>query len=139
MTDRKPREAANSPGRGELRNFAFVLAGMIAAVFGLLLPWIWGYPYPRWPWAGAAALVAWGAFAPASLALPYRWWMRLAAVLGWINNRIVLGIVFYLLILPIGVIRRIVGGDPMRRGLDPNAQSYRIEREANQADLRRPY
>lgn len=140
MTDRKPRETAIEPQRNELRKFALVLAGMIAAVFGLLLPWIWTYDYPSWPWIAAAALAAWGVVAPLSLALLHRWWLRLAEVLGWINNRIILGAVFFLMIVPFGVLRRTFGGDPMRRNLDPDAQSYRIERDADHhADLRRPY
>ena len=140
MTDRKPQDPATRPGRNELRNFAFLLAGMIAAVFGLLLPWIWSFEYPTWPWIAAIALAACGAVAPVLLALPYRWWMRFAEVLGWINNRIILSAVFFLLILPFGVLRRTFGGDPMRRKLDSEAQSYRVERNADhRADLRRPY
>ena len=52
--------------------------------------------------------------------------MAAAEVLGWINTRILLGIVFYGLITPMGLVRRLRGGDAMRRRGDPGAATYRV-------------
>jgi hypothetical protein len=64
--------------------------------------------------------------APRVLAPVYRIWMTAGEALGWINTRILLGVVFYGLITPMGLIRRLRAEDPMRRRHDPAAQSYRV-------------
>ena len=44
--------------------------------------------------------------------------------IGWTVSHVVVSIVFYLVMTPIGLIMRMVGHDPMCRHLDPNASSY---------------
>jgi hypothetical protein len=56
--------------------------------------------------------------------------MGLADVLGWINTRILLSIVFFGLITPMGVVMRRLGKDPMRRAVEPAASTYRVNRTA---------
>jgi hypothetical protein len=48
-------------------------------------------------------------------------------VLGWVNTRIILGVLFYVKILPMGLIMRLCGIDPMARKHDKSASSYRIK------------
>lgn len=50
------------------------------------------------------------------------WWMQLAHALGWINARIVLSAIFFLVFMPVGLIARLVGWDPLRRRW-PSGQS----------------
>lgn len=61
----------------------------------------------------AALFAASAVIAPAALASAYRWWMRLAAALGWINTRILLIAIFYLVVTPVGLIMRIVRRSPL--------------------------
>jgi hypothetical protein len=111
-----------------LREFGLVTAGMIAAVFGLLLPWIWDAgSWPQWPWLLAALLGAISLTFPLRLRPFYHWWMKLAHVLGWINTRILLSLVFFLILLPVALILRLLGKDPMCRKLNPAQTSYRVE------------
>lgn len=42
-----------------------------------------------------------------------RIWWKLAHILGWINSRILLSAVFFLLLLPISLISRLFTGDPL--------------------------
>ena len=62
--------------RKGLREFAIVTGGVLAVIFGLLLPWIFDNSYPYWPWIVWAVLSAWGLIAPMSLRPVYRLWMR---------------------------------------------------------------
>jgi len=48
--------------------------------------------------------------------------------LGWVNTRILLGVIFYGLITPMGLFLRLLGKDAMRRVLVQEAQTYRIAR-----------
>lgn len=109
----------------ELRKFGLVTGAMVAVVFGLALPWLFGLSWPRWPWLVGGILVAWGTLHPRSLQPVYTAWMRFSAILGGFNNRVILGAVFFLLITPFGWLRRRFGGDPMSRQVTTEALSYR--------------
>jgi hypothetical protein len=70
---------------------------------------------------------------PGSLTQIYRLWMQVGEVLGWINTRLILGALFYLLFTPMGLYMRLRGKDPMRRTLVPEAESYRVVRQPRPA------
>lgn len=78
-----------------------------------------------------AMLVALGRFRPRLLRWPSAVWWKVAAVLGWINARIILTIMFVLLLVPIGLIWRAIGRDPLGRrraawsGWSPYPARYR--------------
>ena len=55
-------------------------------------------------------------------------WMRIAAILGYVNSRVLLTLLYYLFMTPYGLISRIIGRDPLdRRG--PQRESYWTQRE----------
>jgi hypothetical protein len=60
-------------------------------------------------------LVFLGLIWPRSLVLPNRAWMALAGVLSFVSTRIILALVFFLIITPIGIIKRAMGWDPLHR------------------------
>lgn len=57
-------------------------------------------------------------------------WMKLAGILGYINSRILLFLLFYLLITPYGLISRLFGRDPLTRRGGSN-ESYWIARKTS--------
>jgi Saxitoxin biosynthesis operon protein SxtJ len=93
----------------ELRNFGFVIGGLLVAVFGLLIPLLHRRPLPWWPWAPATLLVMAALIRPSLLHYFYLGWSRLGFVLGWLNTRLILGCLFYVVITPVGVLARIFG------------------------------
>ena len=127
--------------RSELRRFGLLMAGMIGAVLGLLLPWTFDASWPAWPWLLAGAFAVAALVRPAVLAPVHQAWMGFAHLLGWVNTRLVLGLVFFLLVTPLGLLLRATGWDPMRRRLEPDASTYRIPRDRAPApsDLERPF
>jgi hypothetical protein len=74
-------------------------------------------------------LVVLGLIAPGSLAGLNRAWTRLGLVMFKVVNPIVLGLIFLVAILPVGLIMRAVGYDPLRLRRDPQASTYWVERE----------
>ena len=65
---------------------------------------------------------------PKALA-PLNWvWTKFGLVLHRIVSPVVLGVLFYGVFTPLGIIMRLFGGDPLRLRFNPNAQSYWIER-----------
>ena len=70
-----------------------------------------------------SVLVLIGVIWPRVLVLPNKAWILLAEGLSFVTTRIILGVVFFLLVTPIGVVKRLSGWDPLnRRG--PRRASY---------------
>lgn len=116
----------------QLRSFGLLVGGIFAVIS--LWPLVWhGEGLRIWAIIVAGALAVPAVVVPKSLKLIYRGWMAIGDVLGWINTRIILGIVFYGVVTPIGTYRRWRGHDPMRRSWDPQAETYRVLRESREA------
>ena len=116
----------------QLRSFGLIVGG-IFAVIGFW-PFLFREQDPRW-WAVvlAGGLVVPALLFPNSLFWPYKGWMMVGQVLGWINTRIILGVVFYLIVTPIGVVRRWLGKDSMGQHLRPDLDTYRVARKPRPA------
>ena len=116
----------------QLRSFGFTVGGIFALI--AFWPLMLRGEDPRW-WA---LVIAIGLLVPAvvfprSLVWVHKGWMAIGHVLGWINTRIILGFVFYLIVTPIGIFRRWLGKDPMGRQLRPDLDSYRVDRKPRPA------
>jgi len=123
----------------ELRKFGLVTAGMLILFFDLLIPWIWNIAMPVWPLYPAVILVSMALIIPAALGPVYTIWMRFALVLGWINTRIILGLIFFLVFFPFGIVMRMFN-DPMRRKFDHAADSYRVSSNPTKPEnMERPF
>mgnify|MGYP001190582491 FL=1 len=109
-----------------LRHFALIFALIISGVFGLIVPLISGRGFLWFPWVIGGIFVAWGLLAPASVRPFYRLWMHFGLIMNAIISRVVLGIVFYLIVVPFGLVLRFRGLDPLKRKWDPTAPSYRV-------------
>lgn len=67
-------------------------------------------------------------------------WMQLGVLLHRITNPIMMGILFFGMFSPIGIITRIAGRDPMRIKQDPSLNSYWIIRNPSQTtDLKNQF
>jgi len=111
--------------RAQLRNFGLIVGGIFGAI-GIWPTIVRGGNTRLWMVGLAVALVLPALVAPQALTLPHRAWMALGNVLGWVNTRVVLGLIFFGLITPMGLVLRLTRRDPMRRAFDPNAITYRV-------------
>jgi hypothetical protein len=128
------------PDAADLRKFGLVTGTILALLFGVLLPWLFGFALPTWPWVIAGLLVSLALIYPLALGPVYLTWMRIGLVLGWINTRIILGLVFYLIFMPVGFFLKLLGKDPMRRQLQAEQTSYRITSQAQPKDhMEKPF
>ena len=115
-----------------LRHFGLIVGG-IFAVIGLW-PVVFRAEGPRlWALALALALVVPALVVPRSLTHPYRIWMAAGEALGWINTRVILSVIFYGLVTPMGIVRRCFGRNPMRRGFEPELDTYRVSKPSRPA------
>ncbi|MEJ2129359.1 MAG: SxtJ family membrane protein [Woeseiaceae bacterium] len=110
-----------------LRDFGLTFGAAIVIIFGLLLPWLLEVDWPAWPWIVAAPLWLLALAQPVWLRWTYRAWMHFGLLANRVMTPLVLGIVFFVMISPMAMVRRLRGKDPMRRTLDPNRESYRVK------------
>jgi hypothetical protein len=125
-------DANCAPSRKDLRSFGLILTAGFT-VIGLFPVVVGGRPPAAWPFVVALVFLLPAAIAPAVLRQPYRAWMVLGGILGWINTRVILGAVYYFMLTPLGVVMRLLGRDPLRRTLDRQADTYRVTRDARPA------
>ena len=76
-----------------------------------------------------AALVVAGLLVPPAARAFHTAWMRFAVLLGHVNSRVILTLVYYLGVTPYGFVTRLVGRDPLRRR-GAKSESYWVERKA---------
>ena len=81
------------------------------------------------------SLVLLGAIYPRILVYPNQAWMKLAEGLSFISTRIILAFVFFLVLTPIGIIKRAMGWDPLHRRGD-SLESYWRPYSKRQRDQR---
>lgn len=126
--------------RKGLREFGLMTGGIVAGLFGLLLPWLLEHALPLWPWIIAGILGLWALVAPQMLNPVYRLWMRFGLLMSRVTTPIILGIVFFLVIAPVGFVMRLFTHDPMARRFDDNIESYRVpSRKAPKHNLEKPF
>ena len=109
------------------RKFGLTI-GIVCGVIGSVRL-VLGHSY--WPWwlGVAALLIVLAMAAPAALG-PLNWlWLRFGLVLYKIVNPVVMTVLYIVTIVPIGLLMRLFGKDPMRLRREPAASSYWIERE----------
>jgi hypothetical protein len=134
----------------ELREFGYLMGVMLILIFGLILPGLFdkilGQPItllgvfttPIWPWLSACCFWLPALLWPKSLQAIYFVWMKIGAVLAWINTRIIMLLMFYGMMVPIGLILRLLGKDAMYR--KKQVKSYRVIcKPIDKNHLERPY
>ncbi len=121
--------------RNNVRKFGFLFGGISVALAAYMIVRGNG----AWVWVAAAAAVfaAGGAFAFPLMKPVYTVWMLFAFALGWVNTRVILGVFFYLVMTPLGLILRLTGKDLLDESIDKNATSYWIRRERAAFDKKR--
>lgn len=71
----------------------------------------------------------------------YKGWMKFARALGWVNTRIILSLVYFLIFTPIALFFKLIGKDPMSMRFEA-VDSYWVKREfkeLGQEDYRRQF
>ncbi|MCS6328545.1 MAG: hypothetical protein H8K06_15885 [Nitrospira sp.] len=113
----------------ELRNFGLMVGGMLC-VIGIWPMIRHGEAIRLWAILPGAPLILLGLATPTMLGPIFKVWMKIGHVMGWINTRIILGVLYFGLITPMGVVMRMFGWDSMSRALRQDAESYRVVRQA---------
>ncbi|HEY7652081.1 MAG TPA: hypothetical protein VIG07_04605 [Methylomirabilota bacterium] len=114
------------PAHASDRSFGLALCGFLVLLG--LWPLVHGRPGRWWALGLGVAVAGLALLRPALLAPLNRLANRFALLMQSIVNPVVMGVIFYGVITPLGILKRRVGQDLVRRGFDAAATSYWIER-----------
>lgn len=116
------------PGTRELRWFGV----LVPAFFALLAVLLWWFSKAT---AVPAVLVGLGAafgglyaIVPRARLLLYTAWMRAIYPVGWLVSHVLIGVVYFVVLTPIGWALRLAGQDPMQRRIQRGTRTYWVER-----------
>jgi len=125
----------------ELRHFGLLFSLILVALFGVLLPWLFGARWPAWPWSIGVVMTTLAIVWPQGLAPIYRIWMRFGLIAGFVNTRIIMFLLYYGVFTPVALLMRIAGRDALaRRTYDKEMSSYRVNSTRRPKDhFERPY
>ena len=114
-------------GKVELRKFGITL-GIVFGLLGGLFLW---REKPYYPYLFALSLffLFFGLLFPTLLKPIHKVWMGLALILGSIMTRVILSVLFYLVITPLGLISKLSGKDFLDLKFDKSVSSYWISRK----------
>ncbi|MDD4938549.1 MAG: SxtJ family membrane protein [Candidatus Omnitrophica bacterium] len=105
----------------DLKKFGITMAAAFIAIASILAL---RHKHSFLPLSISAGFFLAAIIAPLFLKPFYIFWMRLAFVLSWVNTRLILFILFFLVFAPMGIMMRIFGKDFLERKIDKKAGSY---------------
>jgi len=121
--------------RRALRRFGLVVGGVFAALAVLLaLRHRFNLSFRAFTAAGLILIVL-ALVAPSRLDPVERIWMKFGAMMGWINTRVLLAAVFFVVLTPVSLLLRVLGRDLLKRRFERSAPSYWQERSADDSGV----
>ena len=109
--------------------------GPLFALFGSMIGGfaLWKFSAPevaKWIWIFSAVIIALYYLIPPLRKWIFMGWLGAVFPIGWVISHLLLGIVFYLVVFPIGLMMRMFRYDALGRRFDRDAKSYWKKREA---------
>ena len=114
--------------KAELRKFVVTIA-IALSLLGAIGAWR-GRGYALWLFVFTAVFLSVGLAAPKTLGPVYVGWMAMAKMMGYVMTRLILTVLFYLVVTPIGIMARLSGKKFLDLKFDKDADSYWIERKS---------
>jgi hypothetical protein len=117
----------------DLRQFGAFLAGLLLLIGVInflkgrmtLCPWFFSIGF---------ITIIFVFIAPKKLKPVYAIFTKIAHAIGWVNTRVILALIYFLIITPIAIIRKIMMKDSLNRKIENSEKSYWIKRPAVKAD-----
>ena len=116
------------------REFGLIIGVSFPLIIGFILPYIFSHNLRYWTiWIGLIFII-FGVFLPSKLAFFYKNWFALGHFLGRFNSKIILGFIFITVLIPISLLMKIFGYDPLKTK-KLNVKSHRVNNQNNIVDL----
>ena len=112
---------------GTERNFGLVFAAVFLIIS--LYPLCFGKNMHLWACIIAFIFFYFAIFLPKVLILQNKLWFKLGLFLGAIISPIIMGMIFFLIVTPTGMIMRLLGKDILNQKINKKIKSYWIKRK----------
>ncbi len=121
---------------GTDRSFGLTIGGILIAIAGIRGVGSWSLSNPMWSLdtlgalllSAGVILVTLATAVPSTLSGLNRAWMKFGLLLSKVVTPIVMGLIFFTTVTPIGYLMRLLGKDLLNIKSDPDAKSYWIVR-----------
>ena len=123
----------------ELKEFGLLMAWAFPLFIGIIAPWILGKGIQWWSLWVSLFFISFAFLAPKVIYLPYNAWMFIGGIIGFINTRIILGLTFYLLIFPIGLILRVLNKLQLKKQNDSCSNYVKRTDKLTKEQLENPF
>jgi hypothetical protein len=124
-----------SPVASSNRSFGLVLGGAF-----VLIGLFFSAPWSTLLFTLGGVLFVFGLVLPRVLRLLNLGWSRLGNAMGLVAELVVVGTIYFGIVLPLGIGWRVFRRDPLSQRIDPNADSYwRDESSTTPTDLKRQF
>ena len=123
----------------EIRSFGLIFSLLVVLIFAGLMPWLFNQSMSVWPFVVSTVTALLALLAPSALRPLYSLFIKLGTLLGFINTRILLFIIFFGLFLPVSIIMSLLRRDIL--GKKPSTvDSYRKPSQPRPREhFERPY
>ena len=111
---------------GTERGFGLVFA-TVFVIIGLY-PVLQGQEIRLWAFIIVFIFLFFGIFLPKALIVPNKLWFKFGILLGALVSPIIMGIIFFLTVIPTGIIIRLLGKDLLRQKMNKSKKSYWIQK-----------
>ena len=108
-----------------LREFGIIFGLGLPIIIGWLIPTLFGHAPRTWTLVIGIPILIISIFYPRILKLPYKIWIKIGIILGWINSKIILGIVYFVILIPISLVMKLFKYDPLKKKISKEQISYR--------------
>ena len=119
-----------------LVKFGLIIGFGFPLIVGFILPGIFGHSNKLWTLSIGMPLIIIALLKPYLLIYPYKSWIFFGNVMGWINSRLILGMIYLIVLQPIALIMKIIGYDPLKLK-KINVLTYRENIKNKKIDLKK--
>ena len=105
----------NKISKKVLREFGLIVGLILPLFFGWLIPYLLEHSFRKWTLFISIPLLFFAIFSPKRLEIIYKKWISFGNILAHINSYLILGILYFLVMVPMAIIMKIVKYDPLKR------------------------
>lgn len=120
----------NINSQKKYRDFGLFVGILFPLIIGYLIPLLTGHNFKIWTLFLAAPLIILAIISPGKLTKFYKFWIWLGNILGFINSRIILVTIFFLILMPTSFFMKIFGYDPLRRNKSTKETYRELRKDA---------
>ena len=123
----------------EIRSFGLIFSLLVVLIFAGLMPWLFNQSMSVWPFVVSTVTALLALLAPSALRPLHSIFIKLGTLLGFINTRILLFIIFFSLFLPVSIIMWLLRRDILGRKPSTDDSYRKLSQPRPRDHFERPY